>query len=246
MNLTLKQLHNTLFIDIETVSQFDSFSSVPDAIKPFWLKKAKTLNKDFNFDDEEALSNFYKDRAAIYAEFGKIICISIGFLSKKGNLRIKTIANQDEKILLEELISLLENHYYDTKQHFVCGHNVKEFDIPYLCRRMIINNLKLPSIFDIMSKRPWQTDYILDTMDLWRFGDYKSYTSLDLLCTILNIESPKSDLDGSKVGKAYWEEDRINDIMEYCSKDVQSSVFVLLKLTQLMPIDEIETEFIYS
>jgi hypothetical protein len=111
---------------------------------------------------------------------------------------------------------------------------------------MIINNLKLPSIFDIMSKRPWQTDYILDTMDLWRFGDYKSYTSLDLLCTILNIESPKSDLDGSKVGKAYWEEDRINDIMEYCSKDVQSSVFVLLKLTQLMPIDEIETEFIYS
>jgi DNA polymerase elongation subunit (family B) len=246
MIFTVDQLYKTLFIDIETVSQYAEFSQVPEIIKPLWIRKAASIIKDFNTEDTLAVEESYKEKSAIYAEFGRIICISIGFLSKKGELRIKTISNDSEKLLLTELHDLLENHYFDTKQHFICGHNVKEFDIPYICRRMIINNLKLPSIFNIMSKRPWQTEFILDTMDLWRFGDYKSYTSLNLLCAILDVESPKTDLDGSKVGKAFWEENRLNDIMEYCAKDVQSTVFVLLKLTQIIQIEGITTEFIYE
>lgn len=244
MDLNLTHLYNTLFIDIETISQFPDFDSLTERMKPFWIKKAKSIIKDLDITDPEAVQQSYKNKAAIYAEFGKILCISIGFLSKKGELRIKTITHPDEKTLLTELREILEKHYFDKNQHFICGHNVKEFDIPYICRRMIINGINLPSIFDIMSKKPWQTEFILDTMDLWRFGDYKSYTSLDLLCALFNIESPKSDLDGSRVGKAYYEENRLDEILRYCAKDVQSSVFVLLKLTQLMDIHEIKTEFL--
>jgi DNA polymerase elongation subunit (family B) len=244
MDYNLKQLHNTLFIDIETISQFHNFKAVPDRIKPFWAKKAKSILKDFDENDPDALDESYKTKAAIYAEFGRIICISTGFLSKSGELRIKTITHEDEKILLSELKELLEKHYFDQNQHFICGHNVREFDIPYICRRMIINNISLPSIFNIMSKKPWQTEFILDTMDLWRFGDYKSYTSLDLLCALFDIESPKSNMDGSLVGKAYYEENRLNDILQYCARDVQSLVLVLLKLTQLMNAEEIKTEFL--
>ena len=244
MDLNLNHLHNTLFIDIETISQFKDFHLLPDRLKPFWIKKAKNVIKDINIDDPDTINQSYKNKAAIYAEFGKILCISIGFLSKKGELRIKTLTHNDEKVLLTDLRELLEKHYFDKNQHFICGHNVREFDIPYICRRMIINNIALPSIFDIMSKKPWQTEFILDTMDLWRFGDYKSYTSLDLLCALFDIESPKSDLDGSRVGKAYYEENRLGDILKYCAMDVQSSVFVLLKLTQLMDTGEIKTEFL--
>ena len=244
MTIGLKELQYTLFLDIETVSGYATFDEMPEGLKPLWIRKAKSLDHSLVISDHSAVAAMYQQRAAIYAEFGRIVCISLGFLSSKGILRVKTITNHDEKIILMELYEILEKHYYDIKKHKIAGHNIREFDVPYICRRMLINELKLPRIFDIMSKKPWQTEHFLDTMDLWRFGDYKSYTSLNLICNVLNIESPKTDLDGSMVGKAYWEENRLADIAKYCAQDVVAVVRIIFRLCAIQLEEEMPVEFV--
>lgn len=214
---------NVLFIDIETVPLYPDYSSVPDMWKTLWNKKADTLRRS-ETETAEALYG----RAGIYAEFGKIICISVGFLTwtdGQQTFRMKSFAGDDEKVLLTEFSTLLRKHY-SRPEHRLCGHNIKEFDIPFMARRMIINGVALPPMLDIAGKKPWEIPH-LDTMELWKFGDYKSYTSLVLLAASLGIPTPKDDIDGSQVAHVYYVEKNLPRIVTYCQKDVFTVAQVL-------------------
>ncbi len=208
MNFDLSKI---LFLDIETVSQRRSYDELDEHIQPLWDRKAAQLGKN----DPESTPKALYERAGIYAEFGKIVCISVGMFSKQGSFHIKSYYGHDEKQLLDDFAAMLNK---DKIQQF-CAHNGKEFDFPYIARRMLVNGIRIPAILDMSGKKPWETPYI-DTMELWKFGDYKSYTSLALLCAILNIPTPKDDIDGSEVGSVYWEEDDLERIRTYCQKDV--------------------------
>jgi len=215
-------LEYVLFLDIETVPFYKSYNEIPETLKKLWDNKAERLPVQ---GEEKSTKELYA-RAGIYAEFGKIICISVGFMNG-AEFRIKSFYGDDEKILLEEFSGLLDRHY-STPQHLLCGHNGKEFDFPYIARRMLINGLPIPQILNLQGKKPWEVQH-LDTMDLWRFGDYKHYTSLNLLTTIFNIPSPKDDIDGSMVGTIYWEENDLERIVQYCQKDTLAVAQILLR-----------------
>lgn len=211
---------NILFLDIETVPQFPEYNEMPDKLKLLWDKKSARLAKT-ETDTPETLF----PRAGIYAEFGKIICISTGIIHGS-TFRIKSFYGDDEKVLLEEFAGLL-NQFYNQPTHLLCGHNGKEFDFPYIARRMLVNGIALPKILNLHGKKPWEIQH-LDTMELWRFGDYKNFTSLELLTTIFNIPSPKDDIDGSMVGQVYWKEKDLERIVNYCQKDTLAVAQLLL------------------
>jgi predicted PolB exonuclease-like 3'-5' exonuclease len=240
MTLTDSELNKVIFLDIETVPQQKEFELLNEEQKKLWEQKAK-------FDSayksgEISLSDTYQ-RAGIYAEFGKIICISFGYVAlEKGQreLRIKSISDKEEKNLLSKLLKLIEG--FD-KETLLCAHNGKEFDFPYICRRLLINGLKIPKLLDLQNKKSWEVKH-LDTMELWKFGDYKHYTSLDLLANIFNIESSKKEMDGSMVGKVYYEENNLKKIVEYCELDVWVLANVFLKLNSMDTISKAQTKFI--
>jgi hypothetical protein len=218
---------NTLFLDIETVPQQPSFERLPEDWQKLWELKSQNLLRN---KEEETASTIYP-RAGIYAEFGKIICISCGFMQGTGDNRkqiLKSFAGDDEKILLLAFNDML-NKWSDTGNRFLCAHNGKEFDFPYLCRRMIINGVPVPSLLNIAGKKPWEVSH-LDTMELWKFGDFKSYTSLNLLAHTLGIPTPKDDIDGSMVWEVYWKEKNLPRIVTYCQKDVVTVAQILLRL----------------
>ena len=209
-------LFRILFLDIETVSMVPDFNQLPEAYKPLWEKKSKTLKNELNQSPEEIF-----DRAGIYAEFGKIICVSLGFFYKNDSsllFRVRSFYGHDEKKILEDFSQLLNDHF-NSAQHYLCAHNGKEFDFPYLSRRMVIHHLDLPYLLDNFGKKPWETN-LLDTMELWKFGDYKSYTSLELLSCVFGFPSPKDDISGQDVSRVYWQENDLERIARYCAKDV--------------------------
>ena len=230
-NLNLK---NILFLDIETVPQYATYEEVPPDFANLWEKKVQSLRKD-----DESLDVSYR-RAGIYAEFGKIICISCGYFTTGNKFRIKSFYGHNEKKLLLEFSEVLLKHF-NSSDKFLCAHNGKEFDFPFLCRRMVIHQLALPSILDTAGKKPWEVSH-LDTMELWKFGDYKSYTSLNLLALILGIPTPKDDIDGSMVWQVYWEEKNLERIVTYCQKDVLTVAQILRKFRreELIPMEEME------
>lgn len=232
-------LHDILFLDIETVPQGKSFSDLKDKEKELWEKKSSYFRSE-----EESAADVY-ERAGIYAEFGKIICISVGIITgtkEKPAVRIKSYAGKDERQVLNDFIGMLEN-YRTNRTIYLCAHNGKEFDFPYLARRILVNRLKLPEMLDIAGKKPWEVRH-LDTMELWKFGDYKHYTSLDLLSTIFEIPSPKTDIDGSKVASVYWEEDDLQRIVEYCQNDVIAIVQIIMRYTSRELIQQDSIEFV--
>ncbi len=210
-------IENVLFLDIETVPAFPEYNQLSERMQKLWSKKAERLSP-YNATPEEPVSpELLYSRAGIYSEFGKIICISIGaFL--KGELRIKSFSGHDEKALLTDFADLL-NKRYNKPQHLLCAHNGKEFDFPFIARRMLILGIPIPQILDLSGKKPWEVNH-LDTMELWKFGDYKNYTSLDLLAAIFNIPTPKDDIDGSQVASVYYKENDLPRIVHYCTKDV--------------------------
>jgi DNA polymerase elongation subunit (family B) len=214
------KLDNVLFLDIETVSQFPDFSELDDKFKYLWKKKAEQLKRN----NPDATADKLYSSAGIYAEFGKIVCLSCGYANGK-EFRIKSFYGDDEKILLEEFADLLDKHY-NNNYSLLCAHNGKEFDFPYIARRMLVNGIKLPEIINLAGKKPWEVRHI-DTMELWKFGDYKHYTSLELLAALFNIPTPKDDIDGSMVGHVYWVEKDLDRIVTYCQKDV-------ITITQLL------------
>lgn len=209
-------LFRILFLDIETVPMVPDFNQLPEAYKPLWEKKSKTLKNELNQSTEEIF-----ERAGIYAEFGKIICVSLGFFYKNESsllFRVRSFYGHDEKQILEDFSQLLNDHF-NSAQHYLCAHNGKEFDFPYLSRRMVIHHLDLPYLLDNFGKKPWETN-LLDTMELWKFGDYKSYTSLELLSCVFGFPSPKDDISGQDVSRVYWQENDLERIARYCAKDV--------------------------
>ena len=217
-NLSLEHI---LFLDIETVGIVQSYNQLDEQMRQLWDKKAERLRDTAEQTPEET----YK-RAGIYAEFGKVICISVAFL-KDDKLRIKSFFDEDEIVLLENFAGLL-NTYFSKSYHRLCAHNGKEFDFPYLCRRMLINGISIPTILDASGKKPWETTF-LDTLEMWKFGDYKHYTSLNLLAAIFDIPSPKDDIDGSMVHDTYWQGKDVKRIAEYCTKDVLTVVQLFLR-----------------
>ncbi len=234
-----------LFLDIECVSTESHLSHIDPRLQELWFKKAKGLGalpKDLDEASEEmqdAIAQSYRDKAAIYAEFGKIICISVGVCTRTPegelNIRLKSFANHDEKIVLQQFADLLNKHFSNPAVHFLCGHNIKEFDIPYICRRMILHQMPLPGMLNLHGKKPWDIAYFIDTLHLWKFGDFKSYTSLNLLTALFGIPSPKDDIDGSQVGTTYWDQNDLERIAVYCQKDVLAVAQVLLYM-QAKPI----------
>lgn len=215
---TIKNFKNTLFIDIETVSGSENFSSISDRMKDFWVKKAKNLANPVNISFEE----MYFERAALYAEFGKIIVVGMGFLfvNKQGemSLKVKTIANADEKGLLEEFIVFI-NKTYKSRELTLVAHNGKEFDFPYLCRRMLANGLEIPKSLQLQGKKPWEIIH-QDTMEMWKFGDRRSYSSLELLAELMGIDGAKIDLSGDRVNHVFYKEKDLDRIAAYCGDDV--------------------------
>lgn len=234
------QIHNILFIDLETVSTRSSFEELSPRLQQLWVKKARTLSRIMppsDFDPALAVG-LYQEKAAIYAEFGKIVCISIGYLHRTTKeFRMKSFCDHDEKKLLQEFVELVNKYFYDPDEHLICGHNIKEFDIPYLCRRLIIHGVTLPGIISLEGKKPWETKHLIDTMQLWKFGDFKNFTSLDLLAAVLDVDTPKDDIDGSMVGRVYWEDKDLARIALYCEKDVVTVAQVLFRMKGVPMID---------
>ncbi|HHJ11430.1 MAG TPA: 3'-5' exonuclease [Bacteroidetes bacterium] len=226
-------IQQILFLDIETVPMTEKFDEMPGNFRKLWICKA---NKLCGEEGESAEDKF--ERAGIYAEFGKVVCISVGmFHQKEGkwHFRLKSFFGEDEKEVLKEFIALL-NGMRD-KNPYLCAHNGKEFDFPYLARRIIINRLKLPALLEVAGKKPWEVPF-LDTMELWKFGDYKHYTSLELLSAVFDIPTSKDDIDGSQVAKVYYKEKDLKRIAVYCEKDVLTTARVYQRYLGLEPVSD--------
>ena len=221
------KIENILFLDIETVPEVETFSELSQEKQELYGLKTQYQRKD------EITPEAFYERAGIWAEFGKIICISVGFfvaIDDKRNFRVKSFSG-DEVQLLEAFKGLLENHF-NKPNHLLCAHNGKEFDFPYIARRMIINKITLPEKLNLFGKKPWEVAH-LDTLELWKFGDYKHYTSLKLLANILGIPSPKQDIDGSDVAKVYYKENDLEKIVKYCERDTVAVAQLLLRFNNL-------------
>ena len=232
-------LKNVLVIDIETVPEYPTYSDLPEDWKHLWGKKMQREIK------EGVTAESLYNRAGIYAEFGKIICICAGYFYDNGNglcFKVKAYYGHEEKELLEEFNETLNNNF-SGEQYLLCGHNAKEFDFPYIARRCIVNGLQIPPALDNTGKKPWEVQH-LDTMDMWKFGDYKSFTSLNLLAALFGIASPKDDIDGSQVWSVYWNEKDIERIKTYCMKDVLTVAQILLKFKGMKLLEADNISFI--
>lgn len=225
--LDMADLSKILFLDIETVPHVQRWSDMDERERQLFSEKTRYERER----DGKSEEDMFKDRGGILSEFGKIICIGVGFLtagSKDRKLRVKTIHGDHERDILEEFVALL-NERFHTADHRLCGHNGKEFDFPYIARRCVINHIPLPPILDLSGKKPWEVQHE-DTLELWKFGDRKHYTSLELLTHVLGIPSPKGDIKGSDVARVYYEEKDLERIAAYCKKDVVATVQVYLRL----------------
>ena len=234
-------IRRILYLDIETVVEVEHYVDLSEEMRILWQKKSRrhVESEEYPYFEEE-LEALYKDKAGIYAEFARVICISVGFIQEKEEhteLRIKSFGQQDETDLLKTFAHLLNEYFYDRHNQFLCGHNIKEFDVPFICRRMMIHQIPLPNLLDIAGFRPWQTHHLLDTMEMWKYGDYKHYTSLELLCAVLKVPTPKSSMSGKEVHGAFWE-GRLPEIIKYCEQDVVATVRVYLRCVGLNTIGE--------
>ena len=227
-------------MDIETVPCSPSYENLDITFQTLWSEKTAWQRKE-----EYTPAEFYKLKAGVMAEFAKIICISVGYLfidNGENHFRIKSFYGDDEKQIITDFNELL-NTQFNKKQHQLCAHNGKEFDFPFIARRTLINGLKLPALLDIAGKKPWEVNH-LDTMELWKFGDYKHYTSIKLLAALFNIPTPKDDIDGSQVAGVYWNDKDIERIKKYCQKDTLTVAQLLLKYKGEDLISENNIEFV--
>lgn len=236
----LKDINHSrvLFLDIETVPLVAQYDLLPENLKGFWDKKSSQISRDESTPSE----NF--ERAGIYSEFGKIVSISVGLITGTDisrGIRLKSFYGDDEKKILEDFTVMI-NNFSTGKSAILCAHNGKEFDFPFIARRMLINGLSIPALLDNAGKKPWEID-LLDTMELWKFGDYKHYTSLALITALLGIPTPKDDIDGSMVAEVYYKEKDIKRIARYCEKDVVAIIQLFLKFRNddLIPEARIES-----
>lgn len=241
-------LRRVLFLDIETVPEQPNLSDLEPEMQALWQYKTGRFQKP-----EDEPQDYYFQKAGVYAEFGKIICISVGFFAKTKNnnqeeppqetFRIKTFYGDDEKQVLNDFLALLNAHFNNPYRFYLCGHNIREFDIPFICRRALIHGLSLPRMLDVPSLKPWEIPYI-DTMKIWKFGDYKNFTSLHLLTKLLQIPSPKGDLEGKDVGRVYWREKDLERIVKYCQQDVLAVARLVQKFKGFSPMTTEQVIFV--
>ena len=229
-------LYNLLLLDIETVPCVQEFNFLPEVWKKLWVDKiSKTMPENLSADES------FLQRAGILAEFGQIICISTGYFFENTNkeicLKIKSIFGDDEKALLQSFIQITESFYRHNKQFRFAGHNIKEFDIPYICRRMLINQMPLPPYLQLHGMKPWEAD-MADTLQWWKFGDYKNYVSLNLLAHVLDVPTSKGDMDGSMVKDVYYQEKNLPRIVEYCQKDVVVVANIMLRFKNMLLLND--------
>lgn len=225
--LTQINIEQMLFFDIETAPITASFEELPEELQSVWLSKEDTRKPEGKQTPE-----WYFERAGIAAEFGRVVCIAIGYFGRTADglqLRIKTIADPNEDILLQDFQKMLDKFAASSPGYRLVGHNIKDFDIPWLCRRMLINNIPLPSLLDVSGLKPWEIPH-LDTLEMWRFGERRNFTSLKLMAALLGVPTPKDDIDGSEVGRVFWEEMDLDRICTYCAKDVRAVADVILRL----------------
>lgn len=234
------EIRDIIFLDIETVAHKFEYSQLDERLKTQWGRRASYLKRDSDLTDEEV----YRERAGIYAEFGRIVCIGVGKFAENehGELVLMTKAyyGHDEKQILLGFKSMIEKR--DPNFTKLCAHNGKEFDFPYMCRRMLVNCIPLPNILSLAGKKPWEVMH-LDTMEMWKFGDYKNYTSLDLLAAIFNIPTSKSDIDGSQVNEIYHLEGGLERIKDYCIRDVIVLAQLFLRMKCITPENEIIIQY---
>ena len=234
-------LENFLIIDIETVSGQKDFESLQGDWKKLWEEKVQ-----YSLPENVTAGEYYPQRAGVMAEFSKVICISMAYFKKEGKqylLRVKSVAGHNEKELLQNFIDTVNQMEAIHNRWSFTGHNIKEFDIPFLCRRLLINGLPIPAYLDFQNMKPWETNMV-DTFQYWRFGDYKHYTSLKLLAAAMNVPSPKDDIDGSMVGHVYWEENNLERIAVYCQKDVATVANIILRFKGLPLLKEEQIVFV--
>jgi uncharacterized protein YprB with RNaseH-like and TPR domain len=227
-------IEKILFLDIETVPQYAEYKYLTDDIKHLWDRKAESLARYETYAEEPSPEYLYS-RAGIYAEFGKVVCVSAAFI-RDGKLYVKSYTSHCEEEILSAFAELVTKHF-GTAECRLCGHNLKEFDLPYLCRRMIVNGVPIPKTMNLMGQKSWNNPHI-DTLDMWKFGDYKHYTSLELLATTMGIPSPKDDIDGSEVATVYWNDKDLARIAAYCEKDTITVAQLFLKMTGREPIKQ--------
>ena len=232
---------NLLFIDIETVSEKATYQNLTENWQELWTEKTQRI-----LPSENTVAEFYEQRAGVMAEFAKVICISIGYFKYEGEvmqLRIKSFYADEEKKVLQDFIATLNQMEIQNNKWCFAGHNIKEFDIPFLCRRLLINGMPIPEYIDFQNMKPWETNSI-DTFQYWRFGDYKNYTSLKLLAAALGIASPKDDIDGSQVGEVYWKENDLQRIVTYCQNDIITTANILLRFKNMPLIEHNNVVFV--
>lgn len=223
-------LENFLVIDIETVSTQKDFDLLSNEWKHLWEEKIQ-----HSLQDGITANDYYPRRAGVMAEFAKVVCISMGYFKKENNeyqFRVKSVKGHNEKLLLEQFVQTVNQLEANNNRWSFTGHNIKEFDIPFLCRRLLINGMPIPTYLDFQNMKPWETNMV-DTFQYWRFGDYKNFTSLKLLAAALNVPSPKDDIDGSMVGDVYWQQNDLERIAIYCQKDVTTVANIILRFKNL-------------
>ncbi len=232
------QLKDILFLDIETASMVPTYADLSPRMQALWDKKSLRYSRAEPDKTPEVL---FGEKAGIHAEFARVCCISVGYLSfddkQQASLTLKSYSGPDEAEILREFGKMVDSYTAAKSTRNLCAHNGKEFDYPFLGRRFVINQQRIPYVLQVQGKKPWEVQ-LLDTMDMWKFGDYKAYTSLDLLAAVLDIPSPKDDIDGSDVSRVYWIEKDYERIRIYCEKDVRTTAQVLLRMARLPLLPE--------
>ncbi|MCI4667879.1 MAG: 3'-5' exonuclease [Bacteroidia bacterium] len=237
------QIENLLFLDIETAPMAPTYEQLDPRMRELW--DSKMLRYQRQEPDKDA-PQLFLEKAGIHAEFGRVVCISCGYvffdeLTKQPEIKMKSYFGENEKEILTEFSKMVNKFTQSKPGRSLCAHNGKEFDFPYLGRRYVIQGLEIPYVLRTHGKKPWETGFV-DTMELWKFGDYKAYTSLNLLSAVLGIPSPKDDIDGSQVRSVFWEERDHERIRVYCEKDVLTTAQVLLRMS-LLPLIKVPENF---
>jgi 3'-5' exonuclease len=232
-----KEIENLIVIDVETVSGFKSATELPTRLSELWTKRCEYLRRKHSDNEDLTDSEIYNQKAGLQAEFGKIICITIGYIRFDANgipvIKTKSYSGDSEAELLKQFFGFAEQVPTKIPDAKFAGHNIKRFDLPYIFKRGIINGLDVPSNLVLHGKKPWEVN-IEDTSDIWSNGVWQeSFTSLDILTAVLGIPSPKSDIDGSEVTNVYWNDNDLNRIVEYCERDVAATAQVILKISGL-------------
>ncbi len=241
MSTSLHSLKHILFFDVESVSLYEKFYDLDTQGQELWKHKSHQLYRN---QEDLDYGITYSEKAGIFAEFSKVVCISVGYLATTDNgetweFRLKTFYDKDEAVVLQEFAQMLTQYYNDVSIHSLCGHNIREFDIPFISRRMLVNNIKLPAIIDIRYAKPWEREHLIDTLQDWKFGDYKNYTSLATLCYTFQIPSPKDTMSGADVHKVYYADTALDKIAAYCEDDVIATMRVYLRLQNLNVDDSV-------